>query len=150
MLNELNNPSTDTANAIRVNRFTHNSGTSSYTIRVPIEYGELLTIYQNDAPLTAYASLDRSAVPDSLRIDLAGDFRWPSSIDHGFVDYVEGASQPTFGRGVTDSERSDIANLVSSEKNRDDNPGRLYLILGIGFVFAIAFVGWVRERRESV
>ncbi|MFC4553475.1 hypothetical protein [Halorussus sp. GCM10023401] len=121
VLTELNNPTTDTTSAKRVNHFNANSGVDSFGIKVPIEYGNLGVVNPNSSSTTAIAYLDRSKMPQSLIDDLAGNLGWPTSIQDGFVEFSDGDSAPSFGRGVTDSKRSEIETLVSDNEGRMDD-----------------------------
>jgi hypothetical protein len=121
VLDELNNPSTDPSNATRSNVYGSQERLEGYLITIPIEYGKLIVEYNGETAQDANAKLDRSTMPSSLINDLSDDFGWPSSED-GRVFYDQNMSEPLFLRSVTDSEETDITNLVNSYDDRDDEP----------------------------
>ncbi|MFC4552409.1 hypothetical protein [Halorussus sp. GCM10023401] len=121
VLSELNNPTTDPSNATRSNVYGSQERLEGYLITIPIEYGELIVEYNGETAQDANAKLDRSTMPSSLISDLSDEFGWPSSED-GRLFYDRNMSEPLFLRSATDSEETDLTNLVNSYDDRDDEP----------------------------
>lgn len=121
VLSELNNPSTNTADATRQNYY--GDGQLDFvSIDVPIEYGKLQVGYNGRSLGGVIATLDRSMMPDSLIADISGDFGWPSSTD-GTLLNTNSLGEPKFTRTATSSERNEVTTLVSDYDIRDDAPG---------------------------
>ena len=121
VLSELNNPSTNTADATRQNYY--GDGQLDFvSIDVPMEYGKLQVGYNEGSLGGVIATLDRSTMSDSLIADISDDFDWPSSTD-GTLLNTDSLGEPKFTRTATSSERDEVTTLVSDYDNRDDIPG---------------------------
>ncbi|PSQ46002.1 hypothetical protein BRD15_10370 [Halobacteriales archaeon SW_6_65_15] len=127
VLSDLNNPSTDPSNAVRVNAYRDDEVFEGYGIRIPMEYGDLVVSYIDGEINEANADLDRDSMPSSLRDDLSDSFGWPSSENGGLVNNTD-LSGPHFTRSATNAERDDIKSLIADYDGRTDEPGPMQVM----------------------
>lgn len=127
VLSDLNNPSTDLSNAVRVNAYRDDEILEGYGIRIPMEYGDLVISYIDGEINEANADLDRGSMPSSLRDDLSDSFGWPSSENGGLVNNTD-LSGPHFTRSVTNAERDDVKSLIADYDGRTDEPGPMQVM----------------------
>jgi hypothetical protein len=121
ILNELNNPSLDKSGATRRNYYRNETALDYNFIHVPMEYGEVQVGYKNREASAVLAKLDRSGMSDSLIAELSDDFDWPNSAD-GYLLNTNSLGEPKFTRTVTDSEKTDVIDVVSNYDDRSDEP----------------------------
>jgi hypothetical protein len=121
ILNELNNPSVDKSGATRRNYYRNETAFDYSFIHVPMEYGEIQVGYKNREVSAVLAKLNRSAMSDSLIAELSDDFDWPNSAD-GYLLNTGSFGEPKFTRTVTDSEKTDVIDVVSNYDDRSDEP----------------------------
>jgi hypothetical protein len=122
VLTELNDPSTSPADATRENVYTNGKFYKGNVVKIPMEYGKLHVVYREGSVELVEAVLDRSTMPSSLVDDLSDSFDWPSSEAGAVVNHKFGENLD-FMRSVTDSERSEIKNLITDHDGRTDEPG---------------------------
>lgn len=85
----------------------------SEIVEVPTAYGDLLISYRNDAVIHGGLRLSRSAIPESMRNELAGDIAWPEG-STGILTY-QAPETVRFSRTVTSAE-SDRLESVTGRK----------------------------------
>jgi hypothetical protein len=121
VLSDLNSPSTNTANATGRNGYHKGKSLSVQMVDVPMEYGKLHVRHSDGRVKRVTAELDYSSMPDSLINDISDNFGWSSS-EIGNITYDGSFSKPKFVRQTTDSERTDVIQLISDHDSREDDP----------------------------
>jgi hypothetical protein len=142
VLSELNNPSTSPSKATRENAYTNGEAFQGTGIQIPMEYGNLIVVYDNGTSENVRASLDRSTMPGSLISDLSDSFGWPSSEDAAIINHSD-QSELHFTRTVTESEYSDVKSFLADYDDRASEPGNIMVMNNDG--------GWYRTQyRDKV